>query len=53
MLKLFKRTLREHSEIKTALGPGTMRAFVDRAQLESAVLNLALNAQDAMPSAAI
>ncbi|WP_441237273.1 PAS domain S-box protein [Bradyrhizobium sp. 930_D9_N1_4] len=50
MSKLLKRTLRENIEIKTAFGPGTIRAFADRAQLESAVLNLALNAQDAMPS---
>jgi PAS domain S-box-containing protein len=50
MVKLFKRTLRENIEIRTAFGPGTIRAFADRAQLESAVLNLALNAQDAMPS---
>ncbi|MDN4983771.1 PAS domain S-box protein [Bradyrhizobium arachidis] len=50
MLKLFKRTLRENIEIGTAFGPGTIQAFADRSQLESAVLNLALNAQDAMPS---
>ncbi|MBW7974266.1 PAS domain S-box protein [Bradyrhizobium sp. BR 10289] len=50
MFKLFKRTLRENIEIRTAFGPGTIRAFADRAQLESAVLNLALNAQDAMPA---
>lgn len=50
MLKLLKRTLRENIEIKTAFGPGAIQAFADRAQLESAVLNLALNAQDAMPS---
>ncbi|WP_426408135.1 PAS domain S-box protein [Bradyrhizobium ganzhouense] len=50
MLKLLKRTLRENIEIKTAFGPGTIQAFADRAQLESAVLNLALNAQDAMPT---
>ena len=50
MLKLFKRTLREDIEISTAFGPGTIEAFADRSQLESAVLNLALNAQDAMPS---
>jgi PAS domain S-box-containing protein len=50
MLKLFKRTLRENIEIRTAFGPGTIQAFADRAQLESAVLNLALNAQDAMPA---
>ncbi|WP_246791503.1 PAS domain S-box protein [Bradyrhizobium commune] len=50
MLKLFKRTLRENIEITTAFGPGTIQAFADRTQLESAVLNLALNAQDAMPN---
>jgi signal transduction histidine kinase/ActR/RegA family two-component response regulator len=50
MLKLFKRTLRENIEIRTTFGAGTIEAFADRAQLESAVLNLALNAQDAMPS---
>ncbi len=50
MLKLLKRTLRENIEIRTTFGPGTILAFADRAQLESAMLNLALNAQDAMPS---
>src|SRR5258707_5482355 len=50
MHKLLKRTLRENIEIKTAFGPGSILAFADRAQLESAVLNLALNAQDAMPA---
>ncbi len=50
MFKLLKRTLREDIEIKTISGPGTILAFADRAQLESAVLNLALNAQDAMPA---
>jgi CheY-like chemotaxis protein len=50
MHKLLRRTLRENIEIKTAFHPGTILAFADRAQLESAVLNLALNAQDAMPA---
>ncbi|WP_245502246.1 hybrid sensor histidine kinase/response regulator [Bradyrhizobium betae] len=50
IFKLLKRTLRENIEIKTAFGPRAIQAFADRAQLESAVLNLALNAQDAMPS---
>jgi PAS domain S-box-containing protein len=49
MHKLLRRTLRENIEIKTAFHPEPILAFADRAQLESAVLNLALNAQDAMP----
>ena len=50
MFKLFRRTLRENIEISISFGAGTIQAFADRAQLESAVLNLALNAQDAMPA---
>jgi len=46
MRKLLRRTLREDIEIKT--DPDLISAFADPAQLESAVLNLALNAQDAM-----
>jgi PAS domain S-box-containing protein len=50
MHKLLRRTLRENIEIATAFNPGEILAFADRTQLESAVLNLALNAQDAMRS---
>ena len=50
MQKLLRRTLRENIDIRTAFSPGVIMAYADRAQLESAVLNLALNAQDAMPS---
>jgi PAS domain S-box-containing protein len=46
---LLRRTLREDVEIRTTLEPNLIPAFADLAQLESAVLNLALNAQDAMP----
>ena len=49
MRKLLRRTLRENIEISTDFHQGSILAFADRAQLESAVLNLALNAQDAMP----
>ena len=48
MHKLLRRTLRENIEIRTAFNSSKMFAFADRTQLESAVLNLALNAQDAM-----
>jgi PAS domain S-box-containing protein len=50
MRKLLRRTIRENVEIKTAFTSDAVLAFADRAQLESAVLNLALNAQDAMPA---
>ena len=46
---LLRRTLREDVEIQTSLDPELLSAFADPAQLESAILNLALNAQDAMP----
>ena len=50
MHKLLRRTLRENIEIRTAFHPDMILTFADRAQLEFAVLNLALNAQDAMPA---
>ena len=46
--KLLKRTLRENIEVTTAFNLDAIFAFADSGQLESAVLNLALNAQDAM-----
>ena len=50
MVPLMKRTLGEHIEIKLARGADLWPATVDRGQLENAVLNLAVNARDAMPS---
>ncbi|GMO36211.1 PAS domain-containing hybrid sensor histidine kinase/response regulator [Bradyrhizobium sp. TM233] len=50
MHKLLRRTLREDIEIATQADPALRHAFADPAQLESAILNLALNAQDAMAS---
>jgi PAS domain S-box-containing protein len=47
--KLLRRTLREDIAIDTPLAPALHGAYADPAQLESAILNLALNAQDAMP----
>jgi PAS domain S-box-containing protein len=46
---LVRRTLREDIEVRMMLDDQIWSAFADPAQLESAVLNLALNAQDAMP----
>ena len=50
MVPLMERTLGEHIEIKLARGADLWPATVDRGQLESAVLNLAVNARDAMPN---
>ena len=46
---LLHRTLGEHIEITLALDPAVPPAVVDEVQLESALLNLAINARDAMP----
>ena len=46
---LLRRTLGEHIEIKTIRAAGTWNAMVDAGQLENAILNLCLNARDAMP----
>jgi PAS domain S-box-containing protein len=48
MHKLLRRALREDIVIDTEFDPDLRAAYADRAQLESAILNLALNAQDAM-----
>jgi PAS domain S-box-containing protein len=49
MQALLSRTLREDIDLRVKVSPKPVRALADPAQLESALLNLALNAQDAMP----
>jgi len=49
MSELLRRTLGEKVRIETVLGGGLWRAKADVAQLESAILNLAINGRDAMP----
>ncbi|HEX2554726.1 MAG TPA: PAS domain S-box protein [Microvirga sp.] len=49
MLGLLKRTLGEQVEVRTRAEERHSRVLVDRGLLESALLNLALNARDAMP----
>ena len=46
---LLKRTLGETIQIKNTLGANLPLALVDKNQLETCLLNLALNARDAMP----
>ena len=47
--KLLRPTLGEHVEIETSLARGLPAALIDPSQLTTALLNLALNARDAMP----
>jgi PAS domain S-box-containing protein len=49
MEPLMRRTLGEHIEIRTVHAAALWHATVDPGQLENAVLNLAVNARDAMP----
>jgi PAS domain S-box-containing protein len=46
---LLRRTLGEGIAIETILSGGVWRTLVDPNELENAILNLALNARDAMP----
>lgn len=48
-IELLRRTLGEQVSIETALSDALWPAMVDGGQLESALLNLAINARDAMP----
>jgi signal transduction histidine kinase/CheY-like chemotaxis protein/PAS domain-containing protein len=49
MSELLRRTLGERVELEAVLTGGVWPANVDRNQLESAIINLAVNARDAMP----
>tara|TARA_R100000306_G_scaffold62456_2_gene70455 strand:- start:10790 stop:13789 length:3000 start_codon:yes stop_codon:yes gene_type:complete len=50
MQSLLLRTLGEHIELEFVMGAGLWSAMVDPSQLEDALLNLAINARDAMLS---
>jgi CheY-like chemotaxis protein len=49
MADMLQRTLGEHIDIEVKHAAGLWTAMADPAQVESALLNLALNARDAMP----
>ncbi len=49
MSDMLDRALGETIDVETVLAAGLWRVHVDRAQLESAILNLSVNARDAMP----
>ena len=53
MTELMRRTIGEAVEIETVLAGGLWHAMVDPSQLENAVLNLAINARDAMPNGGV
>lgn len=50
MTDLLDRTLGERIAVTTELSDGACTVEADRAQLESALLNIAVNARDAMPT---
>jgi hypothetical protein len=50
MEKLLQRTLGEHIDLRTNLAPSVPRVLVDPAKLEQVLINLVVNARDAMPT---
>ena len=48
--KLLRPTLGEQIEIDTMLGKDVKPAHIDPSQLANAVINMAINARDAMPN---
>ncbi|HVO02960.1 MAG TPA: PAS domain-containing protein [Candidatus Cybelea sp.] len=49
ILDLLRRTLGDKVQIETSLAPGRIVSMIDRSQTEGALLNLCINARDAMP----
>ncbi|TVR80766.1 MAG: PAS domain S-box protein [Rhodospirillales bacterium] len=53
MTDLLRRTLGERIEIREVLSPAVGKTMIDRGQLENALLNLTVNARDAMPKGGV
>ena len=49
MEKILRRTIGEHIELRTEFAPGAANIVADPGQIEQVILNLSLNARDAMP----
>ncbi len=49
MLPLIRRSIGAHISVRALTDPDTWNAYVDPGQLEQAILNLCINARDAMP----
>ncbi len=50
MEKMLKRLIREDIQLKTELDPALVRIKADQGQIEQVVMNMVVNARDAMPN---